>query len=217
MAKWLPKRQFQFLGYKFSFNPGPFNQKEHMLITVMANVGLLNIYSTHIFEVQILKMFFDQPWARNKAYQYCIAVSMQCLGYGIAGLIRASIVFPEFCIYPYNLATIILNRTLHESESGWVFRVLGSPFPRFRYFLVLSGVYFIYHMFHISCRILILRLGPGYLFAGSIENFNWMTWINPGSKVLALITGGTNGLGLNPIPTLDWTRIGGLLDVQPNE
>jgi OPT oligopeptide transporter protein len=38
MAKTLPKRQFKFLGMKFSLNPGPFNKKEHTLITIMANV-----------------------------------------------------------------------------------------------------------------------------------------------------------------------------------
>jgi hypothetical protein len=50
-------------------------------------------------------------------------------------------------------------------------------------------------------------VGPGYLFSDSLSDFNWITWINPNSKVLALITGGTNGLGLNPLPTLDWNRI----------
>jgi len=57
------------------------------------------------------------------------------------------------------------------------------------------------------------RLGPGYLFAGSLENFNWITWINPDSKILALITGGKNGLGLNPLPSLDYARK--VIDVSP--
>ena len=58
-------------------------------------------------------------------------------------------------------------------------------------------------------RILLMSsVGPGYLFSGSLSNFNWITWINPNSKILTLITGGTNGLGLNPLPTLDWNRIG---------
>lgn len=56
------------------------------------------------------------------------------------------------------------------------------------------------------------RIGPGYVFSDSISNFNWITWFNPNSKILVLITGGANGLGLNPLPTLDWNRIG--VDVQ---
>jgi hypothetical protein len=57
-------------------------------------------------------------------------------------------------------------------------------------------------------------LGPGYLFGDSLSNFNWITWIKPDSKLLVLITGGINGLGLNPLPTLDWNRLEG--DVLPS-
>lgn len=33
----LPSRQFSFFGRKWTFNNGPFNKKEHMLITIMAS------------------------------------------------------------------------------------------------------------------------------------------------------------------------------------
>ena len=62
-------------------------------------------------------------------------------------------------------------------------------------------------------KYLTARLGPGYLFSGSLENFNWITWINPQSKVLALVFGGRNGLGLNPWPTWDWPRSVQMVDV----
>jgi hypothetical protein len=55
--------------------------------------------------------------------------------------------------------------------------------------------------------VLTLSIGPGYLFSDSLSNFNWITWINPNSKILTIITGGSNGLGLNPLPTLDWNRL----------
>jgi OPT oligopeptide transporter protein len=32
--RWMPKREFSVFGYKFSFNPCPFNVKEHTLIVV---------------------------------------------------------------------------------------------------------------------------------------------------------------------------------------
>jgi hypothetical protein len=34
MARILPKRTFNTFGYKWSFNPGPWNAKEHALIVV---------------------------------------------------------------------------------------------------------------------------------------------------------------------------------------
>jgi OPT family oligopeptide transporter len=192
--KILPNRKFHIFGTNFTLNPGPFNQKEHMLITIMANVGLAYKYAPGIFVIQILPQFFNQAWARNRLYQICILLSMQCMGYGLAGLSRTCIVFPDFCIYPRALATYVTNRSLHEKRSGTTFAVFGFTFTRYRYLLVLGAAYFIWHI-----------IGPGYLFQG-LSNFNWPTWINPKSKTLALIFGGRNGIGLNPLPTLDWNR-----------
>jgi hypothetical protein len=39
-----------------------------------------------------------------------------------------------------------------------------------------------------------------------------MTWIAPDNNVLALVTGGINGLGINPLPTFDWNVISVLYD-----
>jgi hypothetical protein len=39
MAKTLPKHKFNTFGLRWTLNPGPFNKKEHTLITVMANVS----------------------------------------------------------------------------------------------------------------------------------------------------------------------------------
>jgi len=37
----LPTKEFTTFGYRWSLNPGRFNLKEHMVITIMANVGFL--------------------------------------------------------------------------------------------------------------------------------------------------------------------------------
>ena len=49
MARTLPKRLF-FKGtwFEFTMNPGPFNIKEHVLITIFANSGAGSVYATHI-------------------------------------------------------------------------------------------------------------------------------------------------------------------------
>jgi hypothetical protein len=39
LEKALPTRQFTTFGYTWSLNPGKFNMKEHMVITIMANIG----------------------------------------------------------------------------------------------------------------------------------------------------------------------------------
>lgn len=49
MARVLPEKVF-FEGTKWAItmNPGPFNVKEHVLITIFANSGAGSIYATHI-------------------------------------------------------------------------------------------------------------------------------------------------------------------------
>ena len=39
LARVLPRTKFGFLGREFSLNPGPFNVKEHVLISMFANAG----------------------------------------------------------------------------------------------------------------------------------------------------------------------------------
>jgi hypothetical protein len=40
MARVLPDKRFKLFGKEHSLNPGKFNKKEHMLITIMAAVSL---------------------------------------------------------------------------------------------------------------------------------------------------------------------------------
>lgn len=44
----LPSRQFTTFGYTWSFNPGRFNLKEHMVITIMANVGFTTPFTPFV-------------------------------------------------------------------------------------------------------------------------------------------------------------------------
>ncbi|KAK9352185.1 OPT oligopeptide transporter protein-domain-containing protein, partial [Lipomyces doorenjongii] len=93
-------------------------------------------------------------------------------------------------MWPTTLPTLALNRALvlkderTETESGW-------KITRYRLFFYTFFGMFLY------CWL------PGYLFQ-ALSTFNWMTWISPNNFNLAAITGGSLGLGLNPIPTFDW-------------
>ena len=49
MAKKITKRVFlKGSRWEFTLNPGPFNVKEHVLITIFANSGAGTVYATHI-------------------------------------------------------------------------------------------------------------------------------------------------------------------------
>lgn len=202
MAKVLPKKSFKVFGYEMSLNPGPFNQKEHILITVMSNVsyGGANgtAYVTYIFQVLKLDIFYgERALADSAGFQILLALSTQLIGYGTAGLTRRFLVYPPIAIWPKALAQIALNKALHndngQTETGtW-------RLSRFKFFLICFVSMFIYFW------------GPNYAFP-TLSYFNWMTWISPSNLNLAIVTGSLCGFGFNPWPTFDWNIASYIID-----
>jgi OPT family small oligopeptide transporter len=202
LAKILPTKTFNFFGWSWSLNPGPFNQKEHMLITVMANVAyggyLGTAYVTNIFTVLKVKKWYNMTALYDKAgFQILLALSTQLVGFGCAGLARRFLVYPATLIYPKALGTIALNKALHNDSK--LTTVNGWTISRLKFLQWSFLVMFIYYWF------------PGYIFT-ALSTFNWITWISPTNVPLALITGSLGGLGVNPIPTFDWNVISVLYD-----
>ncbi|XP_059076407.1 oligopeptide transporter 7-like [Cryptomeria japonica] len=60
MAATLPETKFKVPGtkWKFCLNPGPFNVKEHVLITIFAGAGASPVNAIHI--VNIIKIFYKR-------------------------------------------------------------------------------------------------------------------------------------------------------------
>lgn len=191
LEKVLPTTQFNTFGYTWSLNPGPFNMKEHMVITIMANVGFSAPYTNYVIFVQYIDRFFGMKWASNFGYQILIGLSTNFIGYGLAGLTRRFLVYPTQAVWPYNLATIALNKAFHTEvnmpANGW-------NITRMRWFLYCFGAMFFYFWF------------PNYLFQ-ALSYFNWITWIAPQNVNLAAMCGSIGGLGVNPFPTFDWNQI----------
>jgi hypothetical protein len=73
--KWLPVGEFTLFGEKLQLNPGNFNQKEHMLISIMANVSTSLPHSRYIIFTSWLKKYFDLPFAADFGFQICLSVS----------------------------------------------------------------------------------------------------------------------------------------------
>lgn len=193
----LPTKSVSLFGHRFSLNPGPFNQKEHMLITIMSNVsyGGLNgtAYVTYIFQTLKLDMFYGiKRLADSAGFQILLAISTQLIGYGCAGIVRRFLVYPPAMIWPKNLASIALNKALHNDNR--FDRVHGWTISRIRFFSYCFVGMFIYFWF------------PDYIFQ-ALAYFNWITWISPTNVKLAIITGSIAGMGLNPWTTFDWNTL----------
>ncbi|XWS12962.1 hypothetical protein CRYUN_Cryun37aG0134900 [Craigia yunnanensis] len=91
MARTLPTKEYSLLGWRFSLNPGPFNMKEHVIITIFANCGVSygggDAYS--IGAITVMKGYYKQRL--NFLCALLIVLTTQILGYGWAGMLRRAL------------------------------------------------------------------------------------------------------------------------------
>ncbi|WRT70854.1 OPT family small oligopeptide transporter [Kwoniella shivajii] len=189
----MPAWEFNLFGSRHSLNPGTFNKKEHMLITIMATVGYNTPYTVDIILSQFLPQYFNQAYAADFGYQILIGLGTNFCGYGLAGLARRFLIYPSYCVWPGSLVTVALNRAFHSESDPAVpgpFKRMYS-WSRLKLFTVAFGAMFVWFWL------------PGFLFTAT-STFNWISWISPNNMTLNNIVGSVNGLGVNPWPTFDF-------------
>lgn len=71
-------------------NPHPFNSKEHAAILIMSSTAAHAAKATQVLAVQKL-WYHELP---NTVICMLLIFSSQCLGYGIAGVLRKALVYP---------------------------------------------------------------------------------------------------------------------------
>ncbi|OIT27693.1 PREDICTED: oligopeptide transporter 6-like [Nicotiana attenuata] len=189
MAKTITKRLF-FEGtrWEFTLNPGPFNIKEHVLITIFANAGAGSVYATHILSA--VKLYYKRPLSFFPAL--LIMATTQMLGFGWAGIFRKHLVEPAEMWWPGSLVQVSLFRALHEKET----RPKGGT-TRIQFFLIALVFSFAYYIF------------PGYLFQ-MLSSFSWICWLAPKSILVQQLGSGMRGLGIGAFG-FDWTTISSYL------
>ncbi|KAH7519916.1 hypothetical protein FEM48_Zijuj08G0088200 [Ziziphus jujuba var. spinosa] len=189
MASTITDRVF-FKGKKWEFtlNPGPFNVKEHVLITIFANSGAGNVYAIHI--VSAVRIFYK----KNLSFLVgmLVVITTQVLGFGWAGVFRRYLVEPAAMWWPQNLVQVSLFRALHEKEK----RRKGG-LTRIQFFLIASTCSFAYYVL------------PGYLFS-RLTSVSWICWIFPASILAQQIGSGLHGLGIGAFG-FDWSSISSYL------
>ncbi|CAA6657310.1 unnamed protein product [Spirodela intermedia] len=188
MAAALPSREVRvFPGWSFSLNPGPFNMKEHVVITIFANCGVSygggDAYS--IGAITVMKAYYKQSLSFICAL--LIVLTTQLVGYGWAGMLRKYLVQPVEMWWPANLAQVSLFRALHEKDSR------SEGLTRMQFFLIFMLASFAYYAL------------PGYLLP-ILTFFSWVCWAWPRSITAQQIGSGYHGLGVGAF-TLDWAGI----------
>ncbi|KAI5406873.1 Oligopeptide transporter 3 [Lathyrus oleraceus] len=122
MAATLPTKEYSFVGWRFTLNPGPFNMKEHVIIAIFANCGVSSsggggdVYS--IGAITIMKAYYKESLSFLLAL--LIVISAQLIGFGWAGILRRYLVNPIEMWWPANLAQVWPNNvTAHQVGSGY--------------------------------------------------------------------------------------------------
>ncbi|KAF3773449.1 Oligopeptide transporter 5 [Nymphaea thermarum] len=190
MAATLPAKVVRIPGTKweFSLNPGPFNIKEHVLITIFANSGSNSVYAVNI--VTIVKAFYHRQLHPMAAF--LLSQTTQMMGYGWAGLFRKYLVDSPYMWWPANLVQVSLFRALHEKE---VRRKRGTT--RLQFFIMVFVASYCYYIV------------PNYLFP-SITALSFVCWIWKDSVTAQQIGSGLSGLGLGSF-AFDWSTVAGFL------
>ncbi|KAK9097029.1 hypothetical protein Sjap_022526 [Stephania japonica] len=189
MARVLPTTKLTILNHQFSLNPGPFNIKEHVLISIFANAGSAfgsgSAYAVGI--VTIIKAFYHRGISFLAGW--VLIVTTQVLGYGWAGLFRRYVVEPAHMWWPGTLVQVSLFRALHEKED--------KRMSRAKFFLIAMICSFCWHLI------------PGYLF-NTLTSISWVCWAFSKSVTAQQLGSGMRGLGLGAF-SLDWTAIASFL------
>ncbi|OAA55649.1 Oligopeptide transporter OPT superfamily [Cordyceps fumosorosea ARSEF 2679] len=179
LARVLPHGGLTLFGVRHSLNPGPFNRMEHMLISVMSFAYDSAPYRHQIVWNQALPQYFGQEWARSPGYQLCVALPTAFVGYGFAGITPRFIIWPSHCIWPNSRATITLNSALHPANDDGTHPVPGPFGSVWRWSRIR---FFLVALRRHVCLVLV----PQHHLHRARSN---------------------TGLGLNPLPTLDWNTL----------
>ncbi|KAG0346586.1 hypothetical protein BG004_001340 [Podila humilis] len=183
MARVLPTSRYNLFGFRFSLNPGPFNVKEHVLITIMASCGAGTAYAVDIVVIQ--RVFYKQDF--GFVANLLLILTTQLVGYGMAGILRRYLVYPAAMIWPANLVTVALFNTLHTRE-----HLASGQWTRQRFFAVCAIGSFLYYWI------------PAFIFP-AITALTILCYMQPTNIVLAQLTG-SHGLGIGVL-ALDWNTI----------
>lgn len=168
-------------------NPFPFNQKEHAAIVVMASAAATAAVATEILAAQKLYYNMDPP----PAAAVFLVIAAQLLGYGIAGLLRDTLVHPTKMLWPINLPVNTLLETLHRDKR--------ETKQRLRIFYIVFVALFVWEVF------------PEYIFT-VLTGVSVFCLAKQNSLVFTNLFGGSQGnegLGLFSV-SFDWQYIAGL-------
>lgn len=182
-------------GREFVINSGkPFTFREQMLASLIMLISLASPYSQNVVIAMANKQFFNFPEAGSFGFMILLTLTSSFMGFGLAGIMRAFLIYPRRNVWYDTLPLIRLNHVLVQQEPRE--NVNGWKLKTWEFFWIWAwfsfGWYWVTNLAFLA-----------------LSYFDWMAWISPENVDLQAITGAVSGLGFNPpIMTFDFNIIG---------
>ncbi|KAG0206345.1 hypothetical protein BGX28_002199 [Mortierella sp. GBA30] len=190
LAKVLPRNNITIRGYSLTLNPGPFNIKEHALIGIAVSTAATSAYAIEILTT--MDLFLNQ---RINAFgSLVLIITTQCLGYGMAGVLRRHLVYPAEMVWWSNLVQVVFYNGIHNTSDFKSVRMIRG-WSYMKFFWVFCGAMFVYEFL------------PQWL-APLLVYIDWICWINPFNRDFWAMFSSLTGAGILSL-SFEWTSIGG--------
>ncbi|RPD53682.1 OPT oligopeptide transporter [Lentinus tigrinus ALCF2SS1-7] len=168
-------------------NPGPFNIKEHVAISIMSTTASDQAIAISVFAAQDL--YYNITI--NPAIAIFTLIASQLIGYGLAGLARDYLVYPTWAVYPFLMPQVQLFDAMHRGKGIFLQRK-----RRIFFWAVLIAI-FVWEWFP---EYIAPTLTGVSIFCLAAQHSAWVTRIFGGAA-------GNEGLGLFAL-SLDWNYVG---------
>ncbi|KAJ2378003.1 hypothetical protein H4S02_007487, partial [Coemansia sp. RSA 2611] len=183
MALVLPTTRYRTFGWEWTLNPGPFNIKEHVIISIFAGTSVSTAYGIDV--VTIKRMWYKSELGFGPSILFIL--TSQIMGYSFAGLSRKFLVYPAAMIWPVNLVSVTLFRTFHEVQT------LGGRFTRTQVFWMFFIGSFLWYFI------------PGVIFP-ALGFLSILCFIAPSNVIANQLGDAFHGVGMLNF-SLDWSYI----------
>ncbi|KAJ2317998.1 hypothetical protein IWW51_005218, partial [Coemansia sp. RSA 2702] len=183
LSRVLPRRKFTTFGWSWTLNPGPFNIKEHVLISIFATASSGSPYAIDV--VTIKKIWYKSDLGFVASLLFIL--TSQIMGYSFAGLARKFLVYPAAMIWPASLISVTLFRTFHEVQN------FGGRLSRTKMFWICFIGSFVWYFV------------PNFLIP-ALSYIALLCYVAPNNVIANQLGDSYNGLGMLNF-TLDWSTI----------
>ncbi|KAF2259850.1 putative oligopeptide transporter [Lojkania enalia] len=194
LAEILPRKiiRIPYANFSFNLNPGPWNIKENVLVTVTAASGATS--NAAWAPISLAQLYYNTYIHPAAAIFFMLAIVY--IGYAMAAIARQLLLYDPIYTWPYALMQTALFETMRKSSrDSWIANKQ-------------TYVFFGAFIFIIFWQFL-----PEFVFP-MLSSLSFLCWVAPNNPVANFIGGGIGGMGFLNL-SLDWANISNISLTNP--